>query len=334
MENKRLEQLIQPSLLSFLFPVAVISLLWFVGSVFLPESLWSVSFSGSIDQIISENYSFASEFTTLIAWAIYLFVGIMLVQLNDRFMLISRRTMLPLVFFLLLTSTNVNLYIFSLSQISLSFILLAFFLLLSTYRRQDMTVTYFLMGMALSIAVLLTSEFVFLLPLYVIAMFQLNAFSFRSLLAFLTGLVVLPYIIVTLIYCFASPGTLSVYLSQYFSSVSFSVPNYDWNFVKVIFYSSVFAVTIFALLLAMRRANYDNEKSRCFYAVVRNFFLVSVLFLFFLGDKLTHVYPLAVLFASIILAHYFSTNFTILKRSLFLLVVITSFLYFLHALLF
>ncbi len=334
MNNRRIEQLIQPSLLSFLFPVMVSALLWVLGNVLRPEQIWEVTPSGVIDQMFRAEVNFSDTVSTFLSWSSYLLLAIVLVRLNDRFMLINRRTMLPLVFFLLLISVNVNLCFFSLSQVSLLLMVQLVGMMFATYRQRDRVVEYFIIGMTMSAAVLLTAEYVVFIPIVLIGMLQLNAFSFRSLLAFLTGLLLLPLCFVTLIYVFMSSDSIMGYVNGYVCCLSLSKPRYELNLVKIIFYASIFFVSMFAFLRALRRDVYDNVRSRCFFALIRNFFLISALMLFFMPEKILNVYPLFALFASIILAHYFSFNESVVTRSLFWLVVISSMLFFLYTLLF
>lgn len=334
MKNKRIEKLIEPSPLSLLLPVAVSALLWAVGNVFRPEQSWDVTSSGVIDHLFRTQIGLSEGFSTVLAWTFYVFQAIVLVRMNDRFMLINRRTMLPLAFFLLLISVNENLRLFSLSQVSLLLLVQSMGMMFATYRQRDRVSEYFIIGITMSVSVLLTAEYVVFVPFILIGALRLNALSLRSLLAFLTGLATVPLSLVTLAYVFMPSTAMLGYMNGYVDTLSFAQPHYKLNFVKMTFYASIFFVSMFSLLRALRRDVYDNVRSQCYYAVTRNFFLISVFLLFFMSERIATVYPLAALFASMILAHYFSLNESIVTRCLFWLVVISSMVFFLYSLLF
>ncbi len=301
----------------------------------MPSETWNCSYSGPIDAYYWENLPLTPFMSTFVAWLFMVLTGGLLVFLNERHMFINQRTMLPFFFYLLFTSVNVNVYTFSPAQLSNLLVILALGLLFSTYRRTTPVFETFAIGLLLSISSLLTVEYALLVVPFVIGSITLNSIGFRTFLAFLTGLICPVWMLFGSLYLYDADFLIQ-FAQSYRDSLSFSfvLLSYDYDFIDLIFFGSIIGISFWTLIGAMRRAAYDNVKSQRLYSVMRNFYLFCLVLFVFFSDKMPNLYSLTSVFASLIVAHYFTIMRGLLVRILFWFLLTSAVLYYLNAIIF
>jgi hypothetical protein len=179
-----------------------------VGDVVLP--LWGVLCKLSGNKLLAYIIGFVA--VVLVAFVIQ--------RISDREVLISERTRLPFVLFVLLVSTNPGLL--SLRAITIVLLLLVFmvFELFNSYQSPESTGKLFNAGVLIGASVLLVPQIFWLVPVLWIGMYQFRCLNLKSLAATVIGIMIVYWFV--LAWC-VYIDDFSMFTSLYLSITGFNI---------------------------------------------------------------------------------------------------------------
>ncbi len=245
------------------------------------------------------------SFGNAMALLVHISVALLLLQVNYTYTVIRDRSMLPAVFYLLLTGTDAQLFTnLTASLISLS-ILLCFFCVFSSYQRGNAQVD------ALDISLLLTVGSIFwwpsilFLPVFWLALFQFQSLNFKSFIATLIGvLVVLVFVFAWSVY----QGDIH-FLDENIRSYSdsfFPIRFRTWTPVEIVRISYTGLLIILSFAYLMHNIFKEKIRTRTILYFIYSFILVTGLAAILSEQNKQILFAIAGVPVSMALAHYFT----------------------------
>lgn len=299
-------------------------------------SFWALSFfAGGEQDVYPTNISlvatiiqqFVANYPTagfLLSLIVTILNGSLLLFLNNRFSLIRSRTYLPLLVFLFLIGAWVNLHTLLAAHLALSFFILSFFFLFRMHRDMAAVEEAFMANFFVSIASLITPYFLFYLLFLLIAYFSFRAFSLRTVLASIVG-VITPYIWYFSLFYFANgafdiSSMLAVFEPKIFSFSNLTTP-------EIILFSSlslVFVVSNIKLFFDMQN---NVVKTRKNLYIIQFCILISILLCVLFSDAVPYLLPLLALGFSFLVSYMLSLKTGIVQIILVGVVVVANIIY-------
>jgi len=282
-------------------------------------SLWIFSFIDSVaisipsDQLYSPFYnfinnhidynSFLSAFITLILVLLQAFI---LVQFNKKHILINYRTYLPAYFYLLVSSSFVQLHRLNPVIIGTVFVFISINFLFNTYRTDYALNKIYLAGFFISVASLFWAPMAIFILLIWISLLILRPFIGREWLVGLLGFLT-PFLFIFVFYYVFTGDQLDALLSSFLESFAFAKGLKSLHFTYYIFYGFLSLILLLASYTIV--ANYQKKKikNRKYFEINWWFFILSLgLFLIFKNVTYEIIYLITIPI-SFLLTDYFYT---------------------------
>jgi hypothetical protein len=258
---------------------------------------------------------------------ILLLVAYLMQRVSDLEMLISERTRLPFMLFLLLISTNVKLLPIREVAVALLCLVLAIYELYGTYHSPESRGKSFNMGVLVGVASLFMPQVVCLIPLFWIGMYQLRSLNSKSFMASLAGVLV--------VYWFSSAWCLwkcdfSIFLSLYNGLTDFTLLPVD------MYHQTGLIVVLILLVMAFSHIKADTFNNRVRVRQMLSFLLSMIVWTFVLillyGKDTDSLLAVIYLPVSVVIAYFLENTRRMLRFVLYylmLLVCLASFLLYL-----
>ena len=219
-------------------------------------SCWIAGYVYSIGLPVTENTSvlpfwgvlcrFFSNKAIAYSTGLFLFIlpAYIMQRISDIEMLISERTRLPFMLFIMFVSTNTGLLPFGEVNIVLICIVFIIYELFNSYQLPEATGKMFNAGVYLGFASLFLPQILWFIPFICIGMYQFRSISIKSLMALLTGVTIIYWLL--LAWCMLKQD-FSLFHSLFSSVTGFKVFSISSLFQ---YYNIGFAVFLVLLTLA------------------------------------------------------------------------------------
>lgn len=329
--KKDIDILIRPGAVSISIPLMFSALLWIVSYLLMPQADWGIAqntpFSAWLNGMIPSN-TFVSHIT---GYLFSVFIGLFLVQFNESFSVIRTRTMLPMFFFIILMSANINAHEFSFGQLSCVFLLLALWQVCAIYQKGTPVKQTFNIGFFLAAGSFFTVELLLFIPIFWVGMIRLNSFTMRTFLASIVGFLS-PFILFLGIAYLQSD--VSIYINLLIDQFRIEFSFMEYNFIFILFLSSTIIISIIAIGNSINNSFSDKIKVSRMLGFISICYLLSTLLFLFMSNKSAIMYTLSSIFAALLYAHYFSLHYNVFIRILFWVQIIMSGIFFLSSIFF
>jgi len=194
------------------------------------------------------------------------FATFLAANLNDKFILlrVTSRTLSSLL--LCLLTATASMHLIGSPHLILICCLLSYFPLFSSYQRGEHAVAPFLSALCLSLASLLHPHLVLLLPLLWIHLIQLRAFSARSFMATLMGLLVPWWMLFTAAVCTDSLPAFLTHASSALPTVLFHFEALTPDILPPLILT--FAISAIGAIDYLNQRHLDKTRTRAIYNAV------------------------------------------------------------------
>lgn len=212
--------------------------------------LWFITFAGSY---FSAGMSFAGTFQVIDINEVWVNLGVIVLTVVNAFLLshllhyhsfIKSRTFLPVLIYLLLTTTWASTHLMYKSHFSLVLFVCGINQLLKMAREDNKSEYAFLGTFLTCLASFIIKELVFLLPVFLVGFLLLNSFNFKTFLAWLIAIVIAYGGYALVIYYFNVPFDYSFLQEVSFDFIStfssLSVP----SLIYIAFLAAFFIVIV------------------------------------------------------------------------------------------
>ncbi|HOU68472.1 MAG TPA: hypothetical protein PKW49_07850 [Paludibacteraceae bacterium] len=324
MRQGKLTDIIAPSAQNIIFSTLLACVLWydlFFPSLNTTEGEVSASGDSPLFSLISSSLLVCSIWGKIISFALFMLINFILLHFNEVFSFIRVRTVLPLLFFIIIGSLLVQPHCLSAGMI-VSFIFLLALYSGFFYVNKGHPIHTFNVGILLSIASLFSFSYItYVIPFFVFV-YSCSMLNMRSFLAMMMG-IVLPYVYAFMFYFFwlRQPEALIGYITN---SFTFSAYQFDYSILSIIYTSFLGILALVSILYFFLGDLQDNIKPRKeFSNLIIVFLWTFVLFSLNLTGSETLLYTLIMLL-SIILGRHFSLNVSKFTRIALILFSISS----------
>ena len=125
------------------------------------------------------------------SFGIQLATASLLIYINQTFVIIRQRTLLPAFFYLLFSGTNENLFVDFWGAGFAFLTSICLFILLSTYQRSDVQPASLFFSSLIAVSSLFWAPILFLLPVFWYGLFVLQSLNIKTFLASLSGILLI-----------------------------------------------------------------------------------------------------------------------------------------------
>lgn len=278
------------------------------------------------------------EGKTLLASFIGLFLtginAFLISQLGLRFSIIRVRSLMPVFVFLLLVSSWHETHLLLLSHFTLSLILISLFILFGIYRDRNATEQLFLASLLVAVCSLIFQAFLLFIPLFLVGLLYSRSFSFRGLLASITGVIAVWGIYFFTIFLFSqTPKPMSDVLHAF--ALDFTILHRPIN--EIIYVAIIFVIGLIGIVAIKSNLHQESMQTRSHLNFIILLTLCAFSFSMLLQNYFHIFLPIAAMGFSFILGHCFTIRKSKLFSYLFLIFIVTNLLYivsnlYLHAL--
>lgn len=305
MVKHRIGFLIRPSLFTFCFVLFLFLIAYVIAYVFGNELVGPIqSTSVFSDAILSHCFEYeglswilGGVFVVGIAYALYLF--------NETFGVVSERTFLPYVFLLFLVAFQIDQQKFSFDKISAILLLIVLCRMFFSYKDKNAIASSFAIGVYMSLASIISVEYVLLLPIVWCAQIGISGGSIRMFLANLCGFFLFPYFILGTLYLVTGENIWS-FVADYISRLSIEFVFPEYTFHNAVFYVTMLILSLIASFRIGIGLHYEAVKDSKMHRVIMLFFFWC-LGMFFLYPQYSHSFVfLCTIFLSLLLSHLFT----------------------------
>ncbi|MGL4993206.1 MAG: hypothetical protein ACRC6R_03580 [Bacteroidales bacterium] len=300
------------------------------------KSVWSVPTTVgalllfTILQIVSKglwyegfflNFTYMSDMLNVFLLALVALIGGTLAHLLvGNFNLIRENTLLPFMFFVLMSLQFIIPTTELVTGIAVLFSIGSYFFLFSSYALKNSQRLLFNNALLISIASLFNPQLIFILPIFAPALFMMRIVSSANLLAILFGLIA-PYIVALSIY--VNSDTFPLWLERITQVIIF-----DWIALEDLFtqiaLNQLFTISIVtaAIIGGMSTFQQDKVKSRSCYQFLMIVFYYAEFIRFSHYSDAEMFGWIANFAGALLLSHYFTLNRSKLTSILFSIVVL------------
>lgn len=195
----------------------------------------------------------------------------LITRLNSRFVLVENRNYLPAILYIIFTGTLNQIKYFNPILISNTFLIIAFWNLLSSYKKDKAFDSIFNIGFWIAVGSLFYSGLIYILPTFILGLFVLRTFNWREYFILLLGFSSPVFIIFSYLYLLDMPylDTLNQFM-EYFNLKQ------DFSFLTLgnITYFSLFILLVLVSMFHLFTG--DSIKK----IATRKYFIVLTWFLF------------------------------------------------------
>lgn len=239
----------------------------------------------------------------ILSFLFVLFMSIMMIRLNSRFILIQERTFLPAFFFLTITGFYSGINEFSgylFGGLALIFVIDA---LLSSYKTEPNSYRYFEAGLLIGIASLFYVRILYFLPLVWIASIILRPFFWREWIFPVLGAAV-PYFVWASLRFLTDRDPWDMFTVIYRNLINFTF-NYIFDWQNLVVPAYILFLVMIASVYMLRVFQFRRVYIRNYYLVFFWLFILTIIsFLFFSRYDPGFLYVFAIP-VSYILSNYF-----------------------------
>jgi hypothetical protein len=199
-----LKTLINPNIPLTILLIIVPLLVWIAGFSTVPAGTGNYWLAGIFSHFSPLSVSLTAN---ILSMAITLFNVFLLAQINNKFTVIRTRTFLPMLIFLVLISGWNRTHTQVTAHITLTLFILALFVFFSMYRNWRASEPAFLGSFLISLASLLTTPVILLIPVCWLGFMRSYSFSLRTFLASVFGALA-PWILYIAVRYYIQPDML------------------------------------------------------------------------------------------------------------------------------
>lgn len=181
----KLQKLNVPPIATIVLIYLLSAVVWF-GSYFFYQTPYMPQ--GKCADMANDFIPFDSLIAHTITFIFVFINSIVLSQMNRKFSFIRTRSFYPSFLYLLISSTWLHIHANYIGAVASFFMLIAFFLCLDMYKNRQAFEHAYLASFLFSLASLLVTDYLFIIPIFLFAPFILKANSLKVFLASLIGL--------------------------------------------------------------------------------------------------------------------------------------------------
>jgi len=281
-----------------------------------------IAFVASVCVVLA--FRFWSDWSNFTLWGntlVQIGIAFFLLQLDHIFTIIRRRTLLPMLFYIILVGCN-PIFDFSLrSSLAALLMMVNYLFLFQTYQKPDSQLNALNISLILVLGSLFWPQYLLFFPIFWVGFYRFHSFNFRVFLASLIG------IFVVYLFVFAW-GIYQNDWQMFFSFLpkpeeifSISKPNisdYEWISLGVILFTYIFAgFNLFIVSIS------ENIKTISFlkYLYVSSFFIYAMSFV--QSEYRSYWESIAYISIALVLAHYFTLTNKLYVKILMLIFLLT-----------
>ncbi|OFX44972.1 MAG: hypothetical protein A2046_14930 [Bacteroidetes bacterium GWA2_30_7] len=266
--------------------------------------------------------------SNIIAIVLLLFQAFLLNIINSKYGFISKRSYLPALIFLLLTSSINEIKYFQPIIFSNFFILFALVQIFDTYKIEKIFSNFFNSGFLISTASLFYFNSIYFIVIVWIGLLIIRDFKFREWIITFLGLIT-PYLIsFELYFIFDNVENLLFNIKQ---NVLFEKVLFKYNTYDIIFFSYIVFITAISIFYLILIFNTQKISTRHYYLTFI-FFVILIIGLFIISPSasIELIYTISIPITFILSNYLVNSNSIIFTEILFtLLLVMIGFLQFL-----
>ena len=238
-----------------------------------------------------------------VGFILIVLIAFVIQRICDRDMLSPERTRLPFLLFILLFSTNSELFPFSEVSVVLLCLVIIIYELFDSYQSPEATGKFFNIGVLIGVSGLLLPQVLWIIPLLWIVMYQFRSLSLKGFASSLTGILI--------IYWFVLAWCVWKHDFSMFSSLFSSITDFEIISTTTLFqsYRISIAVVIFLLIPAFLHiktvASSNSVRVRMMLSFLLNMSAWSLVLIFLYGKNTDSFFAIMYLSVSILATYFF-----------------------------
>lgn len=252
-------------------------------------------------------FRFWSDWSNFALWGntlVQIGIAFFLLQLNHIFTIIRRRTLLPMLFYIILVGCNPIFNLSLTSSLAALLMMVNYLFLFQTYQKPNSQLSALNISLILVLGSLFWPQFLLFFPIFWIGFYWFHSFNLRVFLASLTGIVVV-YLFVFAWSIYRNDWRLFLSflpkLGEIFSVGKPNLSNYEWISLSVILFTYIFAgFNLFIGSISEKIITISFLK----YLYVSSFFIFAVTFV--QSEYRSYWESIAYISIALVLAHYFT----------------------------
>jgi len=269
-------------------------------------------------------FRFWSDWSNFALWGntlVQIGVAFFLLQLDHIFTIIRRRTLLPMLFYIILVGCNPIFNVSLKDSLAALLMMVNYLFLFQTYQKPDSQLSALNISLILVLGSLFWSQFLLFFPIFWIGFNRFHSFNLRVFLASLTGIV--------MVYLFVF--SWSIYQKDWMLFLSFlpkpkeifsisepNLSNYEWISLGIILFTYIFAgFNLFVVSISEKIKTISFLK----YLYVSSFFIFAMAFV--QSEYRSYWESIAYIPIALVLAHYFTLTNKLYVKILMLIFLLT-----------
>ncbi|OFX21194.1 MAG: hypothetical protein A2041_04840 [Bacteroidetes bacterium GWA2_31_9b] len=246
-------------------------------------------------------------FLTVFAFILVIIQGLLLVWVNQKFILINFRTFLPAFFYIIISSSFVAIQMINPILIGNFFIFFALFNIYKIYRSDYALNDIYIAGFFTAIASLFWAPFAIFILLIWIALIILRPFIGREWIVSILGFLTPIFFTFLIFYVFFDNNTLINILNniklEYTSITDFK----NIHLSYILFYSLLFLIILIASLNLISSFQNRKIKTRKYFVINFWYFIIGLgIFLFFKRSSFEIIYILSIPISYLLSDYFYS----------------------------
>ncbi|MFC2104078.1 DUF6427 family protein [Bacteroidota bacterium] len=300
----------QPFVIVFL--VISGAMLWFFSliepvAIIIPSDAIKMPFY----DIISSNVKYNSVLSLLVTFFLVLIQAFLLVQFNKKHILINYRTYLPAFFYILISSSFVQLQRLNPVIIGTIFIFIALNFLFITYRSEYTLNKIYLAGFFISLASFFWAPLASFILVIFISLLILRPFVGREWIVGILGFLTPVIFVFVYYFVFLEENKLIELLNSLIANLEIVKTFHSLHFSYYIFYSFLFTIIILASYTLVRNYQKKKIKTRKYFEIYWWIFLISLgLFLVFKNVSYDIIYLMSIPISFLLTDYFYSIKKT------------------------
>ncbi len=307
---------ISPSIPAMFLQILLCCGIWFAVS-FINPSVVSVD---NISLAASELMSLLPDFQlipNIISLALCIFNAFLISLLNTKHTLIRTRSFLPTFIFMLLMSVWKDVHVLYFSHLALSFFLFSLFFFMNMFRNPKAVEQAYMGSFLLACAGLIIPQYFFIIVICWISFISYQAFSLRTFLASLFGLLT-PCILYLVYLFYVSNGNIDFQMLWNYFQIELNT-NFDYLSInEIIYFAAILIIFILCAIFMYVDFSKDVLRTRKNLNFFVFFIIFSVCFRLLYSQAFAALMPLTSIGTALILSHSFTLKRSKLQAILFL----------------
>jgi hypothetical protein len=252
--------------------------------------------------------------------------AILLIQINKKYLIIKERTYLPAFFFILLSSSYVELQRLNPAIIAGFFLIFAIEKVFSTYKYTRISYNYFDVGLILSLGSLFYAPLGYFILFVWISLAILRPFHSREWLFPILGFII-PYLLL-FAYTYVFHNSHFYYLDYIKTVLKHAAPDFPYmNIAYYIFFGFLLFITIISSFYLTSTYHTKKIQNRKYFAIFLWLFIISVGIFLIDSSASMEILILIAIPLSFNLSDYFASNRSIIwgEFVFYILILLTIF---------